>query len=440
MTITDDAIKLSSKTDSPVGKVEKDSEFHTPGHQQVVDSDFVLADFTASYINLVKTIIGSGILGLPAALVTLGLLPGVVMMFIAAGLCVLGLHLLNVAAMQLGRKSSFSGLCSITYPKAAFAFELAIAIKCMGAGISYLSIAGKTSRGLAEQLLIPSLSSDGMLASLSASKAFWTFLFAACIAPICLMRKMDSLKYTSFAGLATVLYLVLLTIWNFFKEPTSSFLKIPLFPAKFTLSICSAYSMFVFAFTCHHNILAIQNEAKDNTPSGMMSIVGSSVITSAVPYFIVSLFGAATYGTGVKGVILDSFPKNELPFILARFMYVFLLVLSFPLQVFPGRLCIEKMALMVSPNFSNKRTLYLASTFGIISLCTLVGALDYEITLALKWVGATAGTFICYFLPAIIYNKLYSNTKMDWRRISAIGLFFAGCLTLVLSVVGLIFS
>ena len=198
--------------------------------------------------------------------------------------------------------------------------------------------------------------------------------------------------------------------------------------------------MFVFAFTCHHNILAIQNEAKDNTPSGMMSIVGSSVITSAVPYFIVSLFGAATYGTGVKGVILDSFPKNELPFILARFMYVFLLVLSFPLQVFPGRLCIEKMALMVSPNFSNKRTLYLASTFGIISLCTLVGALDYEITLALKWVGATAGTFICYFLPAIIYNKLYSNTKMDWRRISAIGLFFAGCLTLVLSVVGLIFS
>lgn len=434
MTIKDDAFKLNSKTSSPIAKAEEASDFQIPQ-----ETDVVVADYSASYINLVKTIIGSGILGLPAALVTLGLLMGVVMMFVAAGLCILGLHLLNVAAMQLGRKSSFSGLCSITYPKAAFAFEFAIAVKCIGAGISYLSIAGKTSRDLAEQLLVPSLGT-GFFASLAGSKAFWTLLIAVSISPICMMRKMDSLKYTSFAGLATVLYLVILTVWNFFKEPTSSFLKIPLFPSEFTWGIFSAYSMFVFAFTCHHNILAIQNEAKDNSPSGMLSIVGSSVTTSAIPYMIVSLFGAATYGIGVKGVILDSFPKDEFPFIVARFMYVFLLVLSFPLQVFPGRLCIERMTLTVSPRFSQMRTLYLASTFGIIALCTIVGSLNYDITLALKWVGATAGTFICYFLPAIIYNKLYTNTKMDWRRVSAFGLFFAGGLTLILSVIGLVFA
>lgn len=440
MTISDDAIKLKSKTNSPIGKVEEAFDSQASNLPQAPEHDVELANFTASYVNLVKTIIGSGILALPAALVTLGLFPGIFMMFVAAGLCVLGLHLLNVAAMQLGRKSSFSGLCSITYPQAAFAFEFAIAIKCIGAGISYLSIAGKTSRALAEELLVPSLGSTGFFASLAQSKAFWTLFWAVLISPICLMRKMDSLKYTSFAGLATVLYLVLLTVWNYYKNPAASFANIPLVPAQFTWGICSAYSMFVFAFTCHHNILAIQNEAKDNTPSGMMSIVGSSVVTSAVPYFIVSIFGAATYGNGVKGVILDSFPTDQLPFIIARFMYVFLLVLSFPLQVFPCRICIEKMTLTALPHFSKKNSLYLASTFGIIVLCTAVGALDYEITLALKWVGATAGTFICYFLPAIIYNKLYMGTRMDWRRISAIGLFVAGCLTLVLSVIGLVLA
>ena len=440
MVIADDAIKFKSKTNSPIVKVEEASDIQGSGFQEAPDRDLVLANFNASYINLVKTIIGSGILGLPSALVTMGLFMGVVMMFVAAGLCILGLHLLNVAAMQLGRKSSFSGLCSITYPRAAFAFEFAIAIKCIGAGISYLSIAGKTSRDLAEKLLVPSLSSNGFLTEMVKSKAFWTLFCAALISPICMMRKMDSLKYTSFAGLATVIYLVFLTIWNFFNDPTSSFLKIPLFPSEFSWGICSAYSMFVFAFTCHHNILAIQNESKDNTPSGMMSIVGSSVVTSAVPYFLVSLFGAATYGKDVKGVILDSFPKDDFPFIVARFMYVFLLVLSFPLQVFPCRICIEKMTLTASPQFSSKRSLYLASTFGIIALCTAVGALNYEITLALKWVGATAGTFICYFLPAVIYNKLYLKTRMDWRRISAVGLFIAGCFTLVLSVIGLVFA
>jgi amino acid permease len=400
-----------------------------------------LAGFTASYVNLVKTIIGAGILVLPFALMNTGLLLGLIMIFMAGTLCILGLHLLNVAAMNLGRKASFSGLCSLTYPKAAFAFEMAIAIKCIGAAISYISIVGTTSSKLAQQLLIPSLTSGTLMSNLLASKAFWTLLFAGLITPICLMRKMDSLKYTSFGGLAAVAYLVFLTIWNFFRNPDSSIAKIPLF-ADFSFAMCSAYSVFVFAFTCHQNILPIQNESEDSTPSGMMSIIGSSVGTSTVLYLIVSIFGAATYGKSVEKVILNSFPQNEIPFIIARFMYVFLLVLSFPLQVFPCRICIQKMTSSAAPNFTQKysRWIYLISTFGIIALCAGIGALDTDVNKALGWVGATAGTFICYFLPAVIYNKLYLGTAMDWRRISALVLFIAGCLTLVISVIGLVMS
>lgn len=408
--------------------------------EEYVDKS-TLAGFVASYVNLVKTIIGAGILVLPFALMKTGLLLGLIMIFMAGALCILGLHLLNVAAMNLGRKASFSGLCSITYPKAAFAFEMAIAVKCIGAGISYISIVGTTSSKLAQQLLIPSLTSGTFMSDLLASKAFWTLFFAALITPICLMRKMDSLKYTSFGGLAAVMYLVFLTVWNFFRNTNSSITKIPLF-ADFSFAMCSAYSVFVFAFTCHQNILPIQNESEDNTPSGLMRIIGSSVGSSTVLYLIVSIFGAATYGNSVEKVILNSFPKDEIPFIIARFMYVFLLVLSFPLQVFPCRICIQKMTSSAAPNFTQNfsRWIYLISTFGIIALCAGIGALEYEVNKALGWVGATAGTFICYFLPAVIYNKLYLGTAMDWRRISAFILFIAGCLTLVLSVIGLIKS
>ena len=174
----------------------------------------------------------------------------------------------------------------------------------------------------------------------------------------------------------------------------------------------------------------------------MMGIVGSSVVSSTVLYLLVSVFGAATYGTNVQKVILNSFPKESIPFILARFMYIFLLVLSFPLQVFPSRLCIEKMATSLKPTMSVtfSRSLYLVSTFGIIATCAGVGALIKDVNKALSWVGATAGTFICYFLPAVIYNKLYMGTRMDWRRISAIVLFLAGCFTIVLAITGLVRS
>lgn len=406
--------------------------------QEIDKSQSQLASFSTSYVNLVKTIIGAGILVLPSALIQLGLVFGLIMMFVAGGLAILGLHLINVAAMQLDRKASFSGLCSLTYPRAAFAFELAIAVKCIGAGISYLSIVGNTSAGLATQVILPFLSNDtGIFASIIKTKAFWTISFALLITPICLMRKMDSLKYTSFGGLAAVLYLVFLTIWNFFSCPESqgaNFTKIPLFPT-FSFGMCSAYSVLVFAFTCHQNILPIQNESKVNTPAGMMSIVSSSIGTSTFLYLVVSLFGAATYGQDVNKNILFSFPADQFPFTIARFMYVFLLVLSFPLQVFPCRLCIEK---MVGSSVLGSNRLYYGSTLAIITTCAGVGSLAFSVDKGLGWVGATAGTFLCYFLPAIIYNKLYMGTRMDWRRISAIVLFVAGCFTLVLSVIGLI--
>ena len=433
--------KKYEKIISPKVAGSVESGISPRGVEDIDDKATTLAGFGASYVNLVKTIIGAGILVLPFALMKTGLLLGLIMIFMAGTLCILGLHLLNVAAMNLGRKASFSGLCSITYPKAAFAFEMAIAVKCIGAGISYISIVGTTSSKLAQQLLIPSLTSETFVSNLLASKAFWTLLFAALITPICLMRKMDSLKYTSFGGLAAVLYLVFLTVWNFFRNNDSSITKIPLF-ADFSFAMCSAYSVFVFAFTCHQNILPIQNESEDNTPSGMMSIIGSSVGSSTILYLIVSIFGAATYGNSVEKVILNSFPLSEIPFIIARFMYVFLLVLSFPLQVFPCRICIQKMTSSAAPNFTQNfsRWIYLISTFGIIALCAGIGALEYDVNKALGWVGATAGTFICYFLPAVIYNKLYLGTAMDWRRISALVLFVAGCFTLVLSVIGLIKS
>lgn len=437
MTTLEKKQKLEIISPKTVGSVE--SGVSRIEAEEVLDKS-TLAGFPASYVNLVKTIIGAGILVLPYALIKTGLLLGLIMIFMAAALCILGLHLLNVAAMNLGRKSSFSGLCSITYPKAAFAFEFAIAVKCIGAGISYISIVGTTSSDLAQNFLLPFLTSGTFIASILASKAFWTLFFAALITPVCLMRKMDSLKYTSFGGLAAVLYLVCLIVWNFFRSPNSSLSKIPLF-ADFSFAMCSAYSVFVFAFTCHQNILPIQNESKDNTPSGMMSIIGSSIGTSTILYLIVSIFGAASYGNSVPKVILE-IPDNSMPFVIARFMYVFLLVLSFPLQVFPCRICIQKMASSAAPEFTQKfsHSLYLISTFAIIATCAGIGALKYNVNNVLGWVGATAGTFICYFLPAIIYNKIYLGQPMDWRRISAFVLFIAGCLTLVLSVIGLIKS
>ena len=55
----------------------------------------------------------------------------------------LGLYFLSKAAARTeGRDASFFAVSQITWPSAGVFFDLAIAIKCFGVGISYMLIVG----------------------------------------------------------------------------------------------------------------------------------------------------------------------------------------------------------------------------------------------------------------------------------------------------------
>lgn len=409
-----------------------------------------LAPFPTSFINLLKTIIGSGILGLPLAIQNFGSVPGITLMLVAAGAATFGLHILNVAAMQLGRKSSFSGICGLTYPKAAFAFELAIALKCIGTSIAYLSAMGDMAKRFGYSYLGLTIRTDksitvdipeGFLNALITSKAFWVLFLVLCISPVCFMRRMDSLKYTSYAGMGAVVYLVILTIYNFIIAPTATWDNIPLFP-KVELSTFKSYGTLIFAYTCHQNILTIQNEARNNTPRGMMHVIGSSMFTATFFYMLVALFGAAT-NSKVSDNILKDFPET-LPFNIARALYIVLLLVSYPLQVFPCRNSIEKMTLFyLRAERLPKDTmtmLYLCSTVAIMAVTSLVGTLQIKLDTVLNIVGAVAGNFICYLLPSVLFNKLYEGTPWNWRRVGSYLLLSFGVVSFVMSGIGIVAS
>ncbi len=402
-----------------------------------------LAPFATSFINLIKTIIGSGILGLPFAVQQFGLIPGISLMFIAAATATFGLHIINVAAMQLGRKSSFSGICSITYPKAAFAFELAIALKCIGTSIAYLSAVGDMSVLLGRNYL--SLKNEdpvpeGFVNYFITSKTLWVSFLTVCISPVCFMKRMDSLKYTSYAGMGAVVYLVILTVFNYKRQRVESiFTYLPL-SQPFSLKMMKSFGMLIFSYTCHQNILAIQNEAKNNTPRGMMNVIGTSMFVATFFYLLVAIFGAASKAKVSNNILID-FPYT-IPFNIARGLYILLLLASYPLQVFPCRNSVEKMTLFyLRAERLPKDTmvmLYLISTMAIIAMTAFVGTLQIKLDMALSIVGTVAGNFICYILPAILFNKLYEGTPLNWKRLGSYFLLSFGVVSFILSGIGIV--
>ena len=96
----------------------------------------------SSSINICNTILGSGMLIMPLAMMKLGLAIGIFMISLSGFGAAYGLRILTNCGVVVGRKASFNALTKVTYRKIAVLFDIAIAVKCFGVSVSYLIICG----------------------------------------------------------------------------------------------------------------------------------------------------------------------------------------------------------------------------------------------------------------------------------------------------------
>lgn len=214
------------------------------------------AGFGSSTVNLLKSIIGSGILSLPAAFASYGAIPGTLLLATAALLSAFGLQLLVLAADRIAskglmptRSGNFASLAGPTYPNLWVVFEAAVLVKCTLVATSYLTVATTVSNGI-----IIALAPNAW--SIFHSHLFWATLLVCIIAPFTYMHRIDSLKYTSLLGLLGIVYLFILSVILFFTFNDSvaeSFSNIRPF-VKPSFTSLSKFSVFVFALTCHQNV------------------------------------------------------------------------------------------------------------------------------------------------------------------------------------------
>lgn len=182
---------------------------------------------------------------------SVGILPGVFLIFFSALASGTGLHFLSrCAARTEGRNASFFAISKLTWPKVAFLFDLAIAIKCFGVAVSYLIIIGD----LMPQV-IASFTNHAVLPYFLTDRRFWITVFMlTLVLPLSFLRKLDSLKYTSLISLVAVIYLCVIVIYHYFSPnyppPPDDAIEVVHFSWKFLGHL----PVFVFAFTCHQNV------------------------------------------------------------------------------------------------------------------------------------------------------------------------------------------
>jgi len=125
-----------------------------------------------------------------------------------------------------------------------------VLIKGVGVAISYLIIIGdlmpQVVRGFNDGLDEHAFLVD---------RHFWITAFMLVVIPLSFLRRLDSLKYTSFVALVSIGYLVVLVVGHFIKGDTMNDRgAIHLIKWAGPIEALSTFPVVVFAYTCHQNV------------------------------------------------------------------------------------------------------------------------------------------------------------------------------------------
>lgn len=261
----DDALKPLDASASGTGAL-----LGRPRGAPVIVGTFVLAN----------TILGAGMLGLPAAFGGCGYVAGCLMIFLFAGSATFGLHLLSEAANFVGRPATFHKVADAALPGFGLLFDAAIAIKCFGVATSYFVVV----KGNVPKALTSFGVPDD---SVWHAKWLWVLIAAGLASPLAALKQISKLRFT--AGLSLTCVVLIVTVACLFAlHPAPSLdpcdggggvngsqpCKGAVVPFTDVVSCLRELPIFVFAYTCHQNIISITNELE--RPSTGRALAGMS--------------------------------------------------------------------------------------------------------------------------------------------------------------------
>ncbi|POY75305.1 hypothetical protein BMF94_1676 [Rhodotorula taiwanensis] len=431
--------------------LDEDSDGPLPDKVQGRDGAATLVSCIA---NLANTVIGTGSLAMAHAFAGEGLVPGVFMVLLCGSTAAFGLYLLTrCAAMAPHRAASFSSLSNLTYPGLARLFDFAVALKCFGVSISYLIVIGALmpkvrlqrkipmsadSRSLKRAQVVHSFNPD-LSHSVFLDRRLWILASMTLLCPLAFLRRLDSLKLTSYIALCTIGYLVFVVVFYTFVDdealPPPGDLELFRFGPSFIQSI----PVQVFAYTCAQNIFAVFNELKSNTQARLNIAVGTSIGSAAIIYEVLGILGYLTFGSAVGGNLIEMYPRNKIVLI-GQVGIVILVLFSYPLQLHPARASLDKFLFpqrtaAADTNGENASLVggadadhghgdgdeiplgrFVVESAALLFTTFLIAMFVSSLETVLGFVGATGSTTISFILPSIFFLSLFKDSESPHDR------------------------
>ncbi|KAL2504779.1 Transmembrane amino acid transporter family protein [Abeliophyllum distichum] len=375
--------------------------------------EFDGASFSGAVFNLSTTIVGAGIMALPATMKVLGLVVGIAMIIFMAFLTDASIELL-LRHSRTAKSVSYAGLMGDAFGKyGRMLIQLCVIINNIGVLVVYMIILGDVLSGTTSSGIHHAGVLEAWFGQHWWNGRFFVLLITTLVvfAPLASLKRIDSLGYTSALSVALAIVFLVVTVGiTVFKLISGTVLMPRLFPdvtdLTSFLNLFTVVPVLVTAFICHYNVHSIDNELEDNTQ--IKAVVRTALSLCSSVYVLTSLFGFLLFGDATLDDVLANFdtdlgiPYSSLLNDVVRVSYAAHLMLVFPIVFYPLRLNLDGLLFPSARRLNSDNLRFASLSIGLIAVVFLGANFIPSIWDAFQFTGATAAVCIGFIFPAAV--------------------------------------
>jgi sodium-coupled neutral amino acid transporter 3 len=426
--------------------VESFVPLNTCEPQENIEDCARVSRFAAS-LNMVNVIIGSGIVGLSFVVQASGVVPFTLFICFSAFLAYVTLTMLVEAVEYTPQKSYEAVGIKALGPYGLYLTSGVIILQNIGGMTSYLVLIAKTAPPILKLAGITGVSVKGVQVLITVVVCF----------PLCLLRDLSMLAYTSFFALCVFALVAATSVWYFaVGDPwyTSEAVTVhhigvgaPVNWTSFSISAFSQLPTIIFAFVCHTACLPIYSQLRSPTKERMGTVCATSVVTALMLYAITGISGYLAYKGHTMAALVRNFrhcwdnvdehceDKNTYISVLNA-LFLMAVLLGYPSIHFPTRRAVIALVQGVDAQFS--WIVHCGVAVVLVGGSLLLATSLNDVSTVFSWTGVIASPLIVFVLPAFYYQRIMQQEERlpvhDPKRLKAIGIVLFGLLFMAIGV------
>ncbi|CAK9146275.1 unnamed protein product [Ilex paraguariensis] len=445
------SFKLLS-VDSEHGFVNEDHDFDDDDDIEFDNLTFIAggnksgSGIYGAVFNLTTSMIGAGIMALPATMKVLGLPLGVVLIVLMGILSEISVELFVRFSVQCNASSYGVVVQAALGRTARILSDICIIVNNAGVLVVYLIIMGDVMSGSNHHIGV----FDQWLGN-----GFWDHrklvilvIVVLFLAPLCALEKIDSLSLTSAASVALAVVFVFVAFVVAAIKLVEGKIEAPRMTPDFgskkaILDLLVVIPIMSNAYVCHFNVQPIYNELEGRSPQKMNKVGRITTVLCVLVYTSTAIAGYLLFGKDTETDVLTNFDKDlgirfstALNYIV-RVGYILHLVLVFPVIHFSLRQTVDTLVFEGSAPLSESRKRCLALTLVLLGLIYFGSTMIPSIWTAFKFTGATTAVSLGFTFPSLIalrLSKQGNNLSNSEKFLSWMMLILA----IIVSIVGVV--